>query len=191
MDTFRSHCTHCGAQYPAEQLAQGRHAPRQCSECNALSWFNPTPIAVLLQPVHRTLHNTLQYGLLVGQRAIQPKLGEWGLPGGFVDPGDYSYELAALREAREEVDLPRMPRWTEVVGVPRLMQSLPGDAGQILAFSQSECSIPLEWLDPFTPCHECSAVRVAWQPEALCFSSHTAAMAVWFHEFAQPLRGPV
>ncbi len=40
--------------------------------------------------------------ILLGRKKTDPK-GKWRLPGGFVDPGDSSLEVAAARELREEV----------------------------------------------------------------------------------------
>jgi 8-oxo-dGTP diphosphatase len=53
--------------------------------------------AVLLERVGRDGEPSL----LLLRRAVQPGLGAWDLPAGYLDPGE-SFEQAARREAREE-----------------------------------------------------------------------------------------
>jgi 8-oxo-dGTP diphosphatase len=42
--------------------------------------------------------------VLLGRRALEPWLGQWNLPGGFVEKGEHPFD-AAVREFREEVGL--------------------------------------------------------------------------------------
>ncbi|MBV9920402.1 MAG: NUDIX hydrolase [Pseudonocardia sp.] len=42
--------------------------------------------------------------VLLGRRALEPWLGDWNLPGGFVEKGEHPMD-AAVREFREEVGL--------------------------------------------------------------------------------------
>jgi 8-oxo-dGTP diphosphatase len=56
--------------------------------------------------------------ILLAKRARAPKIGEWDLIGGFVEPGETVPE-AARREAREEIGL-------EIAGLKRLHQA-PGE----------------------------------------------------------------
>ena len=53
MHEAHSHCHHCGTRY--ERKDEGSEWPKRCPPhaggCGNLQWFNPKPIAVLIQPV--------------------------------------------------------------------------------------------------------------------------------------------
>jgi ADP-ribose pyrophosphatase YjhB (NUDIX family) len=69
-----------------------------CDRCGWRWHANPLPAAaVLLERVSRDGEPSL----LLLRRAVQPGLGAWDLPAGYLDPGE-SFEQAARREAREE-----------------------------------------------------------------------------------------
>lgn len=179
------YCQACGYRYNPDQMLSAEC--RSCHECGNVRWFNPAPVSVMLQPVYWHTADVHKYqlktGLLVGQRAIQPGYGQWGLPGGFVQ-GDSSYEAGALREMNEEVPLRDYPDFALRVGLPKLEYSASSTSGdQILSFCRSTKSIPLSWLRSFVANRECSAVRVVWEPEQLCFPTHTEAVRRFF---AQP-----
>ena len=124
-------------------------------------------MAVLIQPItdgHRR-------GVLIGQRTIAPKKGEWNLLAGYIDPADETVEHAALREFHEETGITPMP-----LDAVSLLSSF-SDRRHLLIFVESVLPMNLSVLNDFKPNEECSAVRVAWEPETLCFESHTRALA--------------
>jgi len=137
-----------------------------------MKWKNPTPVSVLLVPVNDPI--TGRVGILIGERGINPQKGLYGLPGGFVDPSDPTLEYAALRELQEETGLS--------VNIENIsLFSSYSDTRCMLAFNRSNQILFLQQVEEdFVPCHECPAVRVAWEPEKLCFTSHTEALAKWF-----------
>lgn len=90
-------CVQCGEPVTSET---GKH-PFICVN-NHESWVNPKPVVVCVQPVVPKLGTM---GLAVARRAIEPKLGLWGLIGGNMDDGE-TVEEAALREWREETSVP-------------------------------------------------------------------------------------
>ena len=86
-----SFCSHCGTRY-----GDVSGYPRTCPSCGAQVWDNPSPVAVVLQPVvegDRT-------GLLVIRRAIPP-VGRLALVGGFVEAHE-TWQQSAAREMVEE-----------------------------------------------------------------------------------------
>lgn len=88
-------CHFCG-QALIEKFVEGRNR-RYCTRCQQPLYENPVPATCLV------VINTRQELLLV-KRSIEPKLGFWCLPGGFVELGEQPEE-AALRELEEETGL--------------------------------------------------------------------------------------
>lgn len=164
---MNKYCTYCGSEHTSNEVH------KLCPNCKQTTWVNPTPVAVLLQPVWN--HNNIDVGILIGQRGILPKLGEWGLIGGHVEKTDRSFEHAAVRELEEETGL------KVSADDVRLMGSY-CNGNQLLVFCRSVRTITVQDLQSFEPNHECTAVDVAWGTRELCFPSHTEYLAKWFAE---------
>jgi hypothetical protein len=128
MDKF---CKFCGNQHISDSY------PKICDSCNKLTWKNPTPVAVLLQPVT----NGVNRGILIGKRSIHP--------------------------GKEHMNL----FWSF------------SDRSHLLIFAETTLGMHCDQLENFVHNSECSAVRVAWEPETLCFHSHTKALKMWFEKY--------
>lgn len=164
MDKF---CKFCGTQHTATEY------PKQCDHCSHITWINPTPVAVLLQPVMDMA--TGRVGILTGKREIEPQKGKFGLVGGFIDCADKDVIAAARREFLEEIGFEAPP-----ASLMHLTWSY-SDSRNLLLFVQSMAPITLTKVnDYFVPNSECSETRVSWEAEELCFVSHTEAMARYF-----------
>lgn len=87
------YCSHCGdSLYTA--IPEGDNRERHiCGGCGTIHYQNPRIIAGCL-PV-------FEDKVLLCRRAIEPRLGYWTLPAGFMENGE-STEQAALRETYEE-----------------------------------------------------------------------------------------
>lgn len=148
-----SHCSYCGSRFP-----DGLNWPRTCPTCHQTSYKNPLPVAVLLLPVDD--------GVLVVRRAIEPRLGQLALPGGYIEVGE-SWQNAAARELREEAGILIDP----AIIVEYRVRSAPD--GTILIFGLAPHH-HLADLPPFTPTPECNERVILTIPAPLAFPLHTA-----------------
>lgn len=167
-DTF---CSYCGARYP-----EPRGYPRACPACGTQVWANPTPVAVVLQPIvdgDRT-------GLLVVRRAIPPQIGKLALVGGFIEEHE-AWHHAGAREVREEtgaiIDPDGLTPFWYASSEPR--------PNRILLFALAP-PIAVAALPPFSHDHEASERGVIFGPgglaEAFAFSTHITAAQRYFAE---------
>jgi len=88
----KTHCPFCGCRLSRRRI---EGADRLfCDRCREPLYENPTPATCLVvaDPLGR---------FLLVKRSVEPKAGEWCLPGGFVEVGEPP-EAAALRELEEE-----------------------------------------------------------------------------------------
>ncbi len=93
-DTF---CSHCG-----NQFAENSAYPKDCKNCQTITYINPLPVAVVLLPIDNEL--------LVIRRNIPP-IGRLALPGGFIEVGE-SWQMACQRELFEETGIEIM--WEDI-----------------------------------------------------------------------------
>ena len=169
------HCGQCGSRFKSVAF------PKECTNCGHIQYTNPNPVAVALVPVFKsdpTAKLQLRMGILLGKRGIHPNIGEWALPGGYVE-NDFkeTAEMAAAREVLEEVglDLDSMDMETSHTAV--------SGRGSLLIFN--DYKKPLHESEVREKCvatSECPEVRIAWEPEQLCFQTHTAALYKWFKD---------
>jgi ADP-ribose pyrophosphatase YjhB (NUDIX family) len=89
-------CLCCG-HYLVERFIEGEGRRRlQCEGCGYIHYVNPRVVAaVVVEHEGR---------LLLQQRAIEPRLGFWTFPGGFLELGETT-EAGARRETQEEAGL--------------------------------------------------------------------------------------
>ena len=86
-------CSNCGTRVVV-RIPEGDHAPRSvCDNCGTVHYENPK-LVVISVPEY-------EGRILICRRGIEPRLGFWAIPGGFME-NDETLEAAAAREAREE-----------------------------------------------------------------------------------------
>jgi ADP-ribose pyrophosphatase YjhB (NUDIX family) len=86
-------CSHCG-QPVALQIPAGDHLPRHvCRSCGTIHYQNPK-LVVGSVPEY-------EGRILLCKRGIEPRLGYWTIPAGFMENNE-TLEAGAAREAREE-----------------------------------------------------------------------------------------
>lgn len=84
-------------------IAGGHH---RCTECDRIIYSDPKVAVAAIIP--------MKGGIVLLKRAIEPQLGKWSFPSGYVDRGE-KLERALEREVLEECGLVVETRW--LVGV--------------------------------------------------------------------------
>jgi len=114
MNTNPKFCPECGEQLKLS-VCDGRLRPI-CQSCGQIVYLNPLPsVAAIL---------SLEGRVLLVRRNIEPGLGAWSLPGGFIEIGE-TVEEAMIREVHEETGI--MSRPLNVVGVQSHLAGFYGD----------------------------------------------------------------
>ena len=86
-------CSHCG-ELTTTRIPEGDHLPRVvCDACGIVHYQNPR-VVVGCVPEY-------EGRLLLCRRAIEPRLGYWTIPAGFLENGE-TLAQGAAREAHEE-----------------------------------------------------------------------------------------
>ena len=158
-------CPPCGGRLEPRVLAPHEPPRLVCTRCGFIFFLDPKIAAWAVVPVGEEI--------VLARRGIEPGLGLWGLPGGFVDRGE-RLDDAAAREVREEVGL--------VVAIRRQLG---------LYYSQDRTIVISVWLAGVTggvlaPRHETLEVRtfglgaIPWGE--LAFPSTRAALADYSRE---------
>ena len=101
MQHDQRYCQSCGHSL-ANGTASGVRRP-VCTACGHVAYADPKLAAVVLASRNGEL--------LMVRRAIEPQLGKWSFPSGYVDRGEV-VESAAMREVKEETNME-----VEIVGL--------------------------------------------------------------------------
>jgi len=92
------YCSDCG-QSIVVQIPAGDHRERYvCAACDVVHYQNPNMVVGTI-PLHHDEQG--QPKILLAKRGIEPRLGYWTLPAGFLENGETSSE-GAVRETLEE-----------------------------------------------------------------------------------------
>ncbi|HEX9899080.1 MAG TPA: NUDIX hydrolase [Candidatus Methylomirabilis sp.] len=113
-------CPRCGGSLELRTLKAGEPARLVCQACGFVFFLDPK--------VATGAVFSLDGGVLLVQRGIEPSYGKWVFPGGYVDRGE-SLEAAAIREVKEESGLD--VRLTRLLGV----YSSPGHPVILIAYA--------------------------------------------------------
>ena len=93
MDPIRF-CHRCASPM-SPQLLEGRLRP-VCTTCGAVFFLDPKVVAAVVADIDGKI--------VMMRRALEPGMGKWAVPGGYVDRGEV-VEKAAMREVEEETGL--------------------------------------------------------------------------------------
>ncbi len=87
-------CQQCGSELVQREI-EGADRP-YCERCGSPVFFDPKLAAVVLTAIDGKL--------LMVRRGVEPQMGRWAFPSGYVDRGE-SVETAACREVLEETGM--------------------------------------------------------------------------------------
>jgi ADP-ribose pyrophosphatase YjhB (NUDIX family) len=96
--SFSRHCMHCGQRLTTAVPEGDSRRRLVCLDCGFVHYINPRPVAGTI-PVRK-----VDGHVLLVKRAIEPRMGTWVFPGGYMDMEETAEE-AAVRETREEANL--------------------------------------------------------------------------------------
>ena len=109
-----NHCSRCGSELVYGPL-QGEHRHRLvCPSCGHIAYVNPRLVATTL-PVTPTGE------VVLIRRGIEPAVGAWAQPGGFLEVDETVHE-AAVRETLEETGLVVEP--AELIGLYSRLEAI-------------------------------------------------------------------
>jgi 8-oxo-dGTP pyrophosphatase MutT (NUDIX family) len=155
-------CPHC---------ATSSELPLVCDRCGWRWHANPLPAAAVL--LERRAGGG-EPSVLLLRRAVQPGLGAWDLPAGYLDPGE-SFEQAARRETREEAGIE-----VELTALSGVYHSPPGNAVTVVYRARATQAVAEVRIDFESSDHAwVRRSQVAdWLPR-MAFPSMAAAVADW------------
>lgn len=90
-----NYCPDCGGDLALRVPPRDNRERHTCQACGAVHYANPRVIVGAVA--------TWDERILLCKRAIEPRLGKWTLPAGFLELGESTWE-GAQREAREEAN---------------------------------------------------------------------------------------
>ena len=89
-------CPRCGGDLASRVLKVNEPNRLVCQDCSFIFYQDPKVVAGTVF--------TLEGGIVLLKRGVEPALGKWVFPGGYVDRGE-SVQDAAVRETKEESQL--------------------------------------------------------------------------------------
>jgi ADP-ribose pyrophosphatase YjhB (NUDIX family) len=89
-------CPFCGRNLGVVEIGGRDRLVCPDPQCDFVHWDNPKPVTATLIP--------MKDGLILVQRKFEPFVGDWCLPGGFIEHTEHPAESAA-REVLEETGL--------------------------------------------------------------------------------------
>lgn len=166
-------CPRCAGALETRSLKDGEPPRLVCAACGHVHYLDPKVAActIFMQ----------DGGIVLLRRSIEPQIGKWVFPGGFVDRGE-TVAAAAVRETLEEVNLK--------VGLMGILDvySFSGSPVVVIVYAAEVVSGML------LACDECEEVetfppeKIPW--DDLAFESTRAALRDYVRRFFPRVRVP-
>jgi 8-oxo-dGTP pyrophosphatase MutT (NUDIX family) len=152
-------CNYCGT------ILNQVEYPKQCLGCNKEIYNNPLPVSVTALFCFDDV--TEETGIIVVKRNIEPKKGEWALPGGYLEQGE-TWEQGAAREVLEEVGIDLDINKFKILTI----ETAPSN-GNLLIFNYYNKILNLKDL-ALKVNEEVSEFKILFKKEELAFPTHTS-----------------
>lgn len=156
---FRN-CPNCTSKLEEREIDGKKR--KACTYCTYVYWNNPLPVAASIVP-HKS------GGIVLVKRGVEPRMGKWCLPAGFMEIGE-TPEQGARREAGEEAKID--------IEIERLIHTFaPAQLPQVLMFfvAKEIDQTPAPGSDAL----EARVFQLDELPEDMAFSSHVEAIKLW------------
>jgi 8-oxo-dGTP diphosphatase len=154
-------CPQCGA--PMElRVVYGRERP-VCPVCGHILFRNPTPVAGCVVE-----H---EGGIVLIRRGVEPAIGMWGLPAGYMEWGETAEEAAA-RETLEETGL--TVRVERLIGVYSFGHPQGSGSGVLIFYTATALDGLLTAGDDAM---DAAVFPLDALPESIAFPTHRQAIA--------------
>ena len=166
-------CVNCGASLVLRTI-EGRQL-EACPHDDFVLWRDPKVAAAVVVEKDG--------GIVLGRRAIEPAIGEWCLPGGFVNDGE-DPAAAAVRECREEINA--QVELLDLLGVYHVAKT---SSPSIVGIGYRGRVVDGESISPGPEMIEVAVFR----PDALppvAFPSHRQVLALYAAATARPAGRP-
>lgn len=166
-------CPKCGAGLASKLLKEGEPERLVCGACGFVFYQDPKLAACTVC--------TIEGGIVLLRRGIQPQFGKWVFPGGFVDRGE-SVAEAAVRETLEEVGLR-----VSVTGILDVY-SYPGEDVAVIVYAADVIGGKLTIGDEAEDVIAFAPEELPW--DDLAFPSTVAALKDYVRRFFPRVRIP-
>ncbi|MEE9549116.1 MAG: NUDIX hydrolase [Candidatus Binatia bacterium] len=152
-------CPRCGGVLESRRIKANEPKRLVCQKCSFVFYLDPKVVAGTLF--------TIEDRVILLRRGIEPALGKWVFPGGYVDREE-SVTEAAIREAKEESDLD--VRLSALLGV----YSYPRSPNVIVVYAAEVVGGELKAGDESVEAKAFTIARIPW--DGLAFASTKDAL---------------
>lgn len=152
-------CPRCGGDLEHRKVKAAEPERLVCSRCSFIFYLDPKVVAGTIF--------SIEDRVVLLRRGVEPAMGKWVFPGGYVDRGE-SVEEAAIRETREEASIEVELR--SLLGV----YSYPRSPNVVVVYTAQVVSGDLKAGDESVEARTFAASEIPW--EELAFSSTQDAL---------------